>query len=148
MKREVPTSNREVIVNLSEQTLAVIQGRKPNTQQAAMNLGPAVAAACVGLIAVTAVLLLFQEPKNRQPDNWDVAVKAARNFAVSVEDLAGNKLAGTKFPQGWPGLVEEPLTSEIKNLTKDTHSAVRFLVDCVSFSVTGPKAKPKINGLL
>lgn len=148
MKREAPISNREVTVHLSEQTLAAIQGHKPKTQQTAMNLGPAVAAACAGLIAVTAVLMLFQEPKNRRPDNWDAAVKAARNVAVSVGDLAGDKLAGTKFPQGWPGLVEEPLAGEIKNLTDDTHSAVRFLVDCVSPGVTGPEAEPKINGLL
>ena len=148
MKREAPISNRDVTVHLSEQTLAAIRGHKPKAQQTAMNLGPAVAAACAGLIAVTAVLVLFKEPRNRQPEKWNEAVKVARNVAISVGDLAGDKLAGAKFPQGLPGLVEEPLASEIKNLTDDTHSAVRFLVDCISPGVIKSGAEPKINGLL
>lgn len=148
LRREAATSSRELPVHLSERIFAGIHSRQVKTYNVAMLLGPAVAAACVGLIAVTTVLLLFRGPEKLKPDEYVRAVQLAHEITVSVGNLAGDRLARREFPPGWPGLVEQPLASEIKNLTDDTESAVRFLVDCVSVGITEPEAEPKMNHLL
>ena len=148
LRHQTATSSREAPGHLSERIFAAIHTQQPKTYKVGMKLGPAVAAACVGLVAVTGVLLLFREPKKRQPNEYDKAVQVARNVAVSVQNLTGNRLTTAQFPQGWPGLVEEPLASEIRNLTNDTQSAVRFLVDCMSVGIIDTKTKLGENHLL
>jgi hypothetical protein len=45
---------------------------------------------------------------------------------MSISDLLETNLEAT-----WVGLVEEPLSGEMKSLTNDTESVIRFLVACI-----------------
>jgi hypothetical protein len=87
------------------------------------------AAACVGLLVLMAVLFLVVPRDERVDKPYNPPLKEIRN------------LVGQDFSQAWPPLIEKPLASELKGLTNDTESAVRFLVACVTVDIADTKSK-------
>ena len=84
---------------------------------------PAVAAACIAVVAVIGALFL-----NFGPNEPPVAERAR------IDGLYN--LMGDGHPAAWAGLVDKPLADEIENLAEGTESAVRFLVACVAVNPT------------
>lgn len=80
---------------------------------------PALAAACVVVVASLAAILLtvnHEGPTVAEPRRID---------GIS-------RLMDDGRPTAWAGLVRKPLSDELDNVTQGTESAVRFLVACVA----------------
>jgi len=103
-----PLSAEQITQNIA------LSSKRPHHKS--VKLGYFAAAACI-VLAVTAAVVFMSRPPEHQ---------TAEEQAISINDLLGSDLQTT-----WSGLLEEPLTGEMKNLASDTESAVRFLVACV-----------------
>lgn len=95
-----------------------------------------VAAACVALLILTAVVFLVTQRKGR-----DNAQPSQTQMAIAIQELrAVYEQVGQDLTITWPAVIEEPLASELDSLANDTESAVRFLVACVAVDIPGTAA--------
>ena len=137
LARQAAISNREVSKRLSKRILMAVPRSGAVIEKVGIKVWPLVAAACVALIVVIGALYLVTQRHDQgdgQPDKIEMA--------AAIQELrAAYKLVGKDLTAAWPGVIEEPLASEFKNLTDDTASAVRFLAACVAVNVTGPETK-------
>jgi hypothetical protein len=83
------------------------------------------AAACVALAALAGVLVT----QNREPPE-----PPSPSPPVT--------LAGTYPAITWPGLIESPLETEVKKITSNTESGIRFLVACLNVNPLGGGMTP------
>jgi hypothetical protein len=84
-----------------------------------------VAAACLVIAALAGILMTQhrespEPPSPPRPATW----------------------AGTYPAIAWPGLIESPLETEVKKITSNTESGIRFLVACLNVSPLGGAAAP------
>lgn len=135
LTHEAAISNDEVSERLSARVLTAIHHQRPKTHKVRMRLLPMVAAACLALIFLTGVLFLtvWRDDKGTSQPGQVEPVAALR------------ALVGEDFVAGLPGLIEEPLASEINNIADDTESALRFLVACVSVDITNTETNQRIE---
>jgi len=91
-------------------------------------LRPALAAACILIVASLATILLTVNHEN------PIAPAPGQTNGISrvIEDGR---------PAAWAGLVNKPLNDELNNVTQGTESAVRFLVACVAVNPAKTKYK-------
>ena len=99
-----------------ERIKKVLAGPSRRTRYIPIRLRYFAAAACMALAATAAVMFMSRPPKQRPPEEPEIL----------ISDLLQTDLQAT-----WSGLLEEPLTGEMKSLARDTESAIRFLVACV-----------------
>ncbi len=114
--------------NLPERILEDVTVAKASRVPVSISLRPLLAvAACMLFIAVPSAVLLLRRPSVVTPNRtqYNAAADAVRDIYASGTLLAGGlTLDRTRSSL----LAENPLQNEIRNLTADTESAVRFVI--------------------
>ena len=126
LRREAAVSKDEFAGRLSERVLTAVPGRRAKTYKLTIKWRPVMAAACVAVIVIASVGVLFLTHSKNRPDTNQYQAGGEIIHDLVAEDFLG----------AWPTLVEGPLPGEIENLTSDAVSAVRFLVACVAVNPT------------
>jgi hypothetical protein len=135
LRREAAISKDSIVEGLTGRMLMAISHRRKETHKVRPKLWIKATAACLALIFLIGALLLFVKRNAReisQPDRMQIAL-AIRELRAVYEQV------GKDIPKTWPAVIEQPLTTELKNLTNDTQSAVRFLVACVAVDIDSTK---------
>jgi hypothetical protein len=109
----------------SRGVLARLDGGPPPAAQDVRVRGIRVGLAVAACIAIAAAATMFL---TRRPTESPAPPFVAAGPAIPV---------GMNPPTAWIGLVERPLTTEVRSLTRDTESGIRFLVACLR---VGPPA--------
>ena len=100
-------------------------GQRPETYKLVIKWWLVIAAAaCIAVLASIGILLLTRSEKVPDSNRYAEGKKI-------IYDLVEKNL-----PTAWPESVESPLADEFENLTRDTESAVRFLVACITVDPT------------
>ena len=137
LTREAAISNGIISSRLSERILKTITNRRIQTHKVRPRLWIAAAAACLALIFLIGALLLVVQRNARDKTQSDLT-----QMNIAIQELrAAYTQVGKDIPKTWPPVIERPLATELKNLTSDTESAVRFLVACVAVDIDNTKSK-------
>ncbi len=91
------------------------------------------AAAVIAMIAFPTVVLLLRRSHISRQNQYELAVNSVRDIYASGT-LVADHITGDRAALA--SLVDKPLENEIKNLTADTKSAVRFLIARVDTGAT------------
>jgi predicted anti-sigma-YlaC factor YlaD len=137
LKQEEAISNDRISRRLNKRILRAIPARRAETHKVGMKFWVSAAAACMVLIFLIGALLLVLQKEGR--DNIETE---KTQMAVAIQELRTvYNNVGRDLPTNWPKVIEKPLTGELKSLTNDTESAVRFLVACVSVNISDVESK-------
>ena len=93
-----------------------LAGPSRRTRHIPIRLRYFAAAACIAIAATAAVMFMSRPPEQLPPEDPPGTISF---------------FPETDLQSTWSGLLEEPLTGEMKSLARDTESAIRFLVACV-----------------
>jgi hypothetical protein len=124
LRREAPGLDEEFSSRLHERIASAVPGQRPETYKLVIKWRPVIAAACVAVLASIGILLLTRSEK----------VPDSNRYAEGKKIIY--ELVGEELLEAWPESVGSPLADEVENLTRDTESAVRFLVACVAVDPT------------
>lgn len=113
--------------NLSDRILEDLTATEVRRTTISVRLQPLLTAACILVLAAISAVLLLKRPPAPPDDQYVRATAAVRDIYESGALLAGGLTRGN------------PLESEIRNLTVDTESAVRFVI--ANMAVTPPVAR-------
>ena len=124
---EAAVSDAGNVERLNEQVIRTLPHlhRKKSRTAIAIRFRPALAAACLALVVAVATLFVLKKPPSQDVPQATDPVGSLR------------RLVAEDFPIGWARPIETPLDSELRNLTDDTESAVRFLVACMAVDPIG-----------
>ncbi len=127
LKSQAPVSEAATVERLNKRvirTLAHLQ-RKKYGAATAIRLRPALVAACLALAVAIGTWAILKKP-------------ARQAVAKTTDPVAGlRRVVAEDFPLEWSRTIDIPLDSELRNLTDDTESAVRFLLACVAVDPVG-----------
>lgn len=140
LKREAAISRPRISEGLSDRILKDTRRQRAEAHKVGIRLRPIAAAACVTLAVLMGVFFITGRRDSQNIVEYRQAVEALQDIFFA-RDLVGSEQIGRDFPAAWPGLVEEPLSKELKNLTDDTESALQFLVACITVDITDTDAK-------
>lgn len=124
LRREASVPDEEFSSGLHERIVSAVPGQPVGTYKLVIRWRPVIAAAC--LVVVASVGILFLTRSEKVPDS--------NRYAEGKKIIYD--LVGEEFLEAWPKSVESPLGDQVENLTRDTESAVRFLVACVAVDPT------------
>lgn len=125
--RSHPGASSTSAARLSERVAASVGALQQREVHTRVRLRPLLAAACVTLLLLAGAFTALRR-HGGQGVKPERAKPVSGLIALVTEDL----------PFGWSQMIEVPLTGELRNLTDDTESAVRFLVACVPVAPAGP----------
>lgn len=125
LRREAPLPDEQFSRRLHERIVSAVPGQRPETYKLVIKWRPVIAAAaCIAVLASIGILFLTRSEKVPDSNRYAEGKKI-------IYDLVGEELL-----EAWPESVESPLADEVENLTRDTESAVRFLVACITVDPT------------
>jgi hypothetical protein len=131
-------SSPEIPVRLRKRIGRVISGKAHTGQvQRTWAVRGRLAAACVLLVAVLGLLavgVFNRDSISTRQSTADAGAQLQRIFGT-------DELTAQNAPRIIPGILERPITGELKNLADQTESAVEFLLACVT--VNNPIPEPQ-----
>ncbi|UCG49659.1 MAG: hypothetical protein JSU94_07730 [Phycisphaerales bacterium] len=127
LKAQAPVSDAGTVERLNKRVIRALPHlqKKKYGAAVAIRLRPVLVAACLAMAVAIGTWAILKKPP--RPDVQRTANPVAGLRRLVAED----------FPLEWARTIDIPLDSELRNLTDDTESAVRFLVACMAVDPVG-----------
>jgi hypothetical protein len=117
--------------------MMAIRKRRKETFKLRPKLWIPAVAACLALAVLIGALLLIAQTDDRKK-----GPPKGSQWAAGIQGLhAVYEQVGQDIPKTWPAVIDQPLANELKGLTNNTESAVRFLVACVTVDIDNTKGR-------
>lgn len=127
LKQQAESTDSKLSGRLRQRIINSVSKKKVKTYKVGIRLRPVLAAAAVIAVVLAGIFVLNLNKESIRPERHI-------DFPGNIQVLINRGLA-----MDVPGLIESPLATEIDNIEEDTESAVRFLIDCVSMRINGPR---------
>ncbi len=125
LRQQTEGSDSKLSSHLRQRIINSVSEKKVKTYKVGIRLRTVLAAAAVIAVVLAGIFVLSLD-REKTVQQSDIGL------AGRFERLSG-------IASGLPGLIENPLATEIDNIEEDTESAVRFLIDCVSIRINGSR---------